>query len=201
MSEDPKLSSAAALRNRDPILAVLQHHLPPAGTLLEVASGTGEHVIHFAAHMPGWTFQPSDLDPIRRASVDAWAQNHPRIRPAIPLDTTSTWPAGPFNAVICANMIHIAPWQATPGLIKGAAHVLTPGGRLITYGPYRRDGRHTADTNAAFDADLRARNPAWGIRDLEAVAEIAADAGFAPPDITDMPANNLCLVFTFSSKA
>jgi SAM-dependent methyltransferase len=193
---DARLSSPSALRNRGPILEVLRQHLPPAGRLLEVASGTGEHVAHFAEHLPGWVFQPSDLDADRRASVDAWAQGTDTIRPAIALDTTASWPEGPFDAVLCSNMIHIAPWAATLGLIAGAGAVLKPGGKLVLYGPYRRGGAHTADSNAAFDADLRSRDPSWGIRDLEAVSALAVAAGFGPPCVVAMPANNFCVVFT-----
>jgi len=192
-----RLSSPAALRNRGPILAVLQAHLPASGVLLEVASGTGEHVIHFAEHLPGWFFQPSDIDPDRRRSIEAWAQGRGNIRPAVALDTTGAWPEGRIDAVLCCNMIHIAPWQAAIGLIEGAARVLRPQGKLMLYGPFRRDGAHTAPSNAAFDADLRHRNPSWGIRDLEAVASLANLAGFTAPEIVTMPANNFCLLFTF----
>jgi len=193
---DPRLSAPSALRNRDPILAVLRRFLPQHGTVLEIASGTGEHVAHFAKAYPSITFQPSELDRGRRASIDAWSHTLANVRPAIALDTTTTWPPGPFDAVVCINMIHIAPWSAAEGLIRSAAVGLRPGGQLLTYGPYRRDGRHTAPSNADFDADLRARNPEWGIRDLEAVAALAAKAGFAPPEVIEMPANNLMLAFT-----
>jgi SAM-dependent methyltransferase len=204
-AHDARMSSPSALRNRGPILEVLRAHLPPSGTLLEVASGTGEHVVHFAGHLPGWKFQPSDLDADRRASVDAWAQGHARIRPAIPLDTTGSWPAGLletglFDAVLCVNMIHIAPWAATIGLVAGAASVLRPGGSLVLYGPFLQDGVATAPGNIAFDADLRARDPSWGIRDLASVRELAITAGFAAPCVIAMPANNLSVVFTFGKS-
>jgi SAM-dependent methyltransferase len=195
LTDATRLSAPSALRNRDAVLAVLHAHLPSIGRALEVASGTGEHVVHFAEGLPGLVFQPSDPDATRRASIDAWAAGRGNIRPAIALDAAGTWPALTVDVVICINMIHIAPWAATEGLINGAAGVLRPGGVLVTYGPYRRGGAHTAPSNADFDADLRARNPEWGVRDLEVVADLAASAGFSAPEIIEMPANNLALVF------
>ena len=195
MSADPRISAPSALRNRGFILEVLRAYLPAEGAVLEIASGTGEHVAHFGAFLPSVTFQPSDPDSARRASIDAWAAALPNVRPALALDSTAGWPEGPFDAVVCINMIHIAPWAACEGLVRNAAVALRPGGVLLTYGPYRRAGEHTAPSNAVFDADLQARHPEWGIRDLEAVAELAAAVGFAAPDIVEMPANNLCLVF------
>jgi SAM-dependent methyltransferase len=196
---DPRLTSAPAQRNRGPILDVLRAHLPPTGRVLEIASGTGEHVLHFATHLPGLDFQPSDIDPARRASIDAYAAGQPNIRPAIALDTTGDWtaglPAAGFSALLCFNMIHIAPWAACEGLMRGAAVLLAPGGQLVLYGPYRIGGAHTADSNVAFDADLRRRDPAWGIRDLEAVSEAAARHGLSGPETVAMPANNFCVLF------
>ncbi len=195
MSGSARQVAPAAARNRDPILAVLRGVLPAAGTVLEVASGTGEHTAHFAAALPGLTFQPSDPDPSRRASIDAWCAGLPNVRKALALDATdSAWP-GSLAAVLCFNMIHIAPWAAAEGLVRGAGAALGQGGLLVLYGPFRRNGAHTAPSNAAFDADLRARNPAWGVRDLEAVAALAAGAGLAPPAVTEMPANNLTVIF------
>jgi SAM-dependent methyltransferase len=197
--EDAKLTSAAALRNRGPILDVLRSILPREGRVLEIASGTGEHVVHFAADFPGLDFQPSDIAPDRRASIDAHARGHANIRPAIALDTTTDWtsglPAGGFAALICVNMIHIAPWAACEGLIAGAARLLAPGGRLVLYGPYLRAGTPTAPGNLEFDADLRRRNPAWGLRDLDAVTQLAHRQNLGGPDIVEMPANNLCVLF------
>ena len=191
---DPRRFAPAASRNRDPILAILRDHLPASGLVLEVASGTGEHVLHFATALPALAFQPSDPSPEARASIDAWAAGRPNIRPALALDATGeAWPAA--DALVCINMIHIAPWAATLGLLRGAGRCLPPGGPLILYGPYRRGGAHTGPGNIAFDADLRARDPAWGIRDLETVAETAAAHGFGPPHIIAMPADNLTLVF------
>jgi SAM-dependent methyltransferase len=197
MSHDRRLYFAAAARNRQPILDVLQEHLPPRGLALEVASGSGEHVVHFAQACPDLVFQPSDPDPAHRASIDAWtaALGLANVRPAIDLDAmAATWPVAAANAVLCSNMIHIAPWAATVGLVRGAGRIVPPGGVLYLYGPYRRGGRHTAPSNAAFDASLRAQHTAWGVRDLEAVADLAAAEGFAAPIVVEMPANNLSLV-------
>ena len=197
MSHDRRLYFAAAARNRQPILDVLQEHLPPRGLALEVASGSGEHVVHFAQACPDLVFQPSDPDPAHRASIDAWtaALGLANVRPAIDLDAMApTWPVAAANAVLCSNMIHIAPWAATVGLVRGAGRIVPPGGVLYLYGPYRRGGRHTAPSNAAFDASLRAQHTAWGVRDLEAVADLAAAEGFAAPIVVEMPANNLSLV-------
>ena len=188
----------AAQRNRQPILDVLKHHLPAEGLVLEIASGTGEHVVHFATAAPHLTFQPSDPDDGARASIDDWVATLrlPNVRPALALDVTSpSWPVDHASAILCSNMIHIAPWEASLGLMAGAGRILPPGGLLFLYGPYRRGGRHTAPSNEAFDLDLRRRNPAWGVRDLEAVADLAAAQGFDPPVITEMPANNLTLAF------
>ena len=194
-----KREAPAAARNRQPILEVLQPRLPEKGLVLEIASGTGEHVVHYAATRPDLAFQPSDPDADSRASVDDWVRTLglTNVRPALEIDVTrSTWPVERANAVLCCNMIHIAPWEAAVGLITGAARLLPPGGLLFTYGPYRRGGRHTAPSNEAFDADLRRRNPAWGVRDLETVIELARGQGFLPPEIVEMPANNLSLLFT-----
>lgn len=193
---DPRRFAPAAARNRDPILAVLRGILPARGLVLEVASGTGEHAIHFAAAMPALTFQPSDPDADARASIDAWAADAPNIRPALALDAAAPdWPITAADAVVCINMIHISPWASTEGLMRGASALLPEGAPLVLYGPYKRGGAHTAPSNAAFDADLRTRNAAWGVRDLEAVAALAAANGFGPPGVTEMPANNLTVVF------
>lgn len=195
---DARRHAPAAARNREPILAVLRRHLPETGLVLEVSSGTGEHAVHFAAALPGLTWQPSDPDPDARASIAAWAAEAglPNLRPPLALDAaTEDWPVARADAVLCINMIHIAPWAAGLGLLRGAARRLPPGGPLILYGPYRRGGRHTAPSNAAFDAGLRAQDPRWGVRNLEAVAEAAAATGFGPPSVEEMPANNLTVVF------
>jgi SAM-dependent methyltransferase len=188
----------ATARNRQPILDVLRQHLPEAGLVLEVASGSGEHVMHFAAALPRLVFQPSDPDGDARASIDDWARETglANVRPAVALDAQSkAWPVEQADAVLCCNMIHIAPWPAATGLIAGAGRLLSRDGLLYLYGPYRRGGRHTAPSNDAFDRDLRRRNPAWGVRDLEEVAAYANENGFGAPEIVEMPANNLSLIF------
>lgn len=193
-----RLSSPAALRNRDPILDVLRLHLPPKGLVVEMASGSGEHVIHFAQHLPGLIFQPSDPDADARASIDAWVEEAglANVKPALDLDVTRRpWPFVNAAAILCINMVHISPWPATEALFAGAARHLVPNGVLYLYGPYKRDGAHTAPSNEAFDQSLRARDPAWGVRDLETVTELAVSAGFTEPEIVPMPANNLSLVF------
>lgn len=191
---DPRQSAPSALRNRGPILEVLRGVLPAQGRVLEVASGTGEHVVHFAAHLPGLVFQPSNRDAAGRASIDAWAAGMANIRPAIDLDVTRAWPDERFDAVLCINMIHIAPWEAGLALLDGAARVLVPGGALVLYGPYRVGGA-MVDSNVAFDADLRARDASWGIRDLETVTAAAEACGFRGPAVSMMPAHNLTVVF------
>jgi SAM-dependent methyltransferase len=195
---DVRLHAPAVERNRDPILAVLRPQLDGVRAVLEIASGSGGHVVHFARALPGIVFHPTDPDAASRASIDAWVAETglANVRPAIALDVTAQpWPAIEAQAVICINMIHISPWEATLGLMRGAASVLKPGGLLFLYGPYRRDGAHTADSNAAFDRSLRERNPAWGIRDLEAVAAAAQAQGFGAPVVVAMPANNLSVIF------
>ncbi len=196
---DARLHAPSAARNRDPILSILRRFLPARGVVLELASGSGEHTIHFAQAFPALAFQPSDPDPQARASIDAWVASTGlrNVRPALALDATAQpWPIAAADAVLCINMIHISPWEAAVGLVSGAAALLPPGGLLYLYGPYRRNGGHTAPSNEAFDRSLRERNPAWGIRDLEAVADLAAAHGFGPPAIEQMPANNLSLIFS-----
>jgi len=196
MSGDLRRHAPAAARNRGPILAVLRDWLPAEGLVLEVASGSGEHAVHFAAALPGLVFQPSDPDPSALASIDAWAAGMANIRPAVRLDAAAAeWAVGAVDAVVCINMIHIAPWAAAEGLVRGAAARLAAGAPLVLYGPYRVGGAHTAPSNAAFDAALRARDPAWGVRELEAVSALAAAEGFGPPELREMPANNLMLRF------
>lgn len=167
--------------------------------MLEIASGSGEHITFFAQSCnPGLMFQPSDPDAAARASIDAWsaALGIKNVRPAIELDATWTdWPVSAADAVLAINMVHISPWAATEGLVRGAARLLPAGGVFYLYGPYRRDGRHTAPSNAAFDDDLRRRNPTWGVRDVDEVAELTKANGFSEPIIEQMPANNLSLVF------
>ena len=191
------LSSPAALRNCERILAVLQPQLPQAGTVLELAAGTGEHAVHFAAACPFLAWQPADLDPIALASIAAWrAQTKlPNLLPPIRLDACdpASWPAA--DGVIAINMIHISPWAATEGLMSGAGRVLPQGGLLFLYGPYIEAGIQTAPSNLAFDASLKSRNPAWGLRHLDQVAALAGRHGLALAERVAMPANNLSLIF------
>ena len=196
---DARRTAPAASRNRDPILEVLRRHLPPRGLVLEIASGSGEHCVHFASALgPDLGFQPSDPDAAARASIDAWvaAAGVNSVRPAIDLDAEAAeWSVTSADAVLCINMIHISPWTATVGLMRGASRILAVGGIVYLYGPFRREARHTAPSNAQFDGSLRATNPAWGVRDLEAVAEVAIASGFGPPVVEEMPANNLSVIF------
>lgn len=197
-SNRANLHSAPAERNSGAILEVLERVLPDRGKVLEIASGTGQHVVRFARALPGLNWQPSDIDPELRASVDLRvAEAHlSNVDASLDLDVTRMpWPIRAAHAVVCINMIHIAPWRATDALFRGAREVLPTRGVLVTYGPYIRAGRHTAPSNAAFDADLRARNPAWGLRDIDAVTEIARQCAFALEEIVAMPANNFVLVF------
>ena len=181
---DARLQSPSAARNRGAILEALRPLLPEAGLVLEVASGTGEHVAHFARAFPALQWQPSDPDARCRASIDAWGAGLANLLPALDLDVCAAdWPVVRADAVLCFNMIHIAPWAATQGLIAGASRVLAAGGLLALYGPFRHAGQELAAGNAAFDAELRVRDPAWGLRVIEDVAAIAAMAGFGPADV------------------
>ncbi len=185
-------------RNKAPILDVLARVLPESGTVLEIASGTGQHVVHFAAALPTLQWQPSDPEAAHLESIAARAHaaTLPNIRPPLRLDVRERpWPVSDVAAIVCINMIHIAPWDATLALMDEAGRILGAGGVLYLYGPYLRAGVPTAPGNAAFDADLRRRDPAWGVRSLEAVAEQAAQQGLALQDVVDMPANNLSVVF------
>jgi hypothetical protein len=195
---DPRQYAPATLRNRDFILGVLRDVLPTKGVILEIASGSGEHVVHFARNFPNLVFQPSDREPDALQSVAAWvkATRVTNVRAPLVLDVSqSPWPTATADGIICINMIHISPWEATLGLIKGAAAILPPASPFYLYGPYLRQGIAKASSNQAFDRSLRDRNPTWGLRDLEAVAAMAQSNGFSPPVITEMPANNLSVVF------
>ena len=191
--DDGRWFSASAERNKGPIIAVLERTLPRTGLVLEIASGTGQHVVHFAKALPDLTWQPSDADAAFRKSVQLWITREKlgNVRAPVDLDVSRfPWPITHASAVVCINMIHVAPWTATEALLTGAKDVLNGGGVLFLYGPYRRYGRHTAPSNEAFDAQLRANDPVWGLRDLEAVVELAAAAGFELAEIVDMPTNN-----------
>jgi SAM-dependent methyltransferase len=195
--DDGRWFTASAERNKGPILALLKRTLPRSGLVLEIGSGTGQHIAHFAQALPEVTWQPSDLDAAFRESIRLWIgwENLANVRPPIELDVGRfPWPVTHADAVLCINMIHVARWAATEALLTGAKDVLTRGGVLFLYGPYRRFGRHTAASNEAFDAQLRTNDPAWGLRDLEAVVELAGRAGFELAGVVDMPANNLSVV-------
>ncbi|MEO8037723.1 MAG: DUF938 domain-containing protein [Betaproteobacteria bacterium] len=196
---DARRFAPATERNRGPILEVLRSALPESGSVLEIASGTGEHVVWFARSLPGLAFQPSDPDPGNRASIVAWVRHCGVTNVEAPLDIDAAgerWPvAGGFDAILCINMIHISPWAATLGLMRNSAAALSPGGLLCLYGPFRRDGAHTAPSNEAFDESLRERDPAWGVRDLATVTEAAASSGLMPDGVVTMPANNLSVMF------
>ena len=195
---DDRQYAPATLRNRDFILDVLRDVLPTTGVILEIASGSGEHIVHFARNLPDLVFQPSDPDPDARLSVAAWAsaEGVANVHAPLALDVSEpVWPIASADGVICINMVHISPWEATLGLMRGAAAILPPGAPLYLYGPYIREGIATAPSNQAFDRSLRDRNPNWGLRDLEVVAATAHSAEFSAPVITEMPANNLSVVF------
>lgn len=199
ISHDARMSAPSTARNRIPIFNVLHPRLPADGMVLEIASGAGEHITGLAKQSaPSLVFQPTDPDSDARRSVDAWTRELglTNVRPAIDLDaSTSDWPIKHADVVFCINMIHISPWSATEGLFRGAAKIVPTGGVLFTYGPYRRGGAHTSAGNQSFDADLRSRNPEWGIRDLEEITELATQSGFKEPEVVEMPANNLSLIF------
>ena len=201
MSADLPFSPASE-RNREPILAALRPLLGDSGLALEIASGTGQHVAHFAAALPGWRWQPSDVSDALFGAIAARTQTLANVAKPRRLDVLdAAWPSdgtpfdAPFDLMLCANMLHIAPWACTPGLMRGAAHHLKPGGWLLTYGPYLEDDVPTAPSNLAFDADLRARDPNWGIRTRDAVNAEARAAGLTPVHRVAMPANNLLLAF------
>jgi hypothetical protein len=195
---DSRRNAPATERNRDPILAVLRTVLPTSGTVLEVASGTGEHIVHFAAALPALSWQPSDPDAQSRASIDAWVAHArlPNVAAAIDLDAASdNWPAARTDAILCINMVHISPWGSAEGLLAGAEKLLAPGAPLFLYGPFLRSDVPTAPSNLAFDHSLKARDPRWGLRDLDAVVARAASYRLARERVVEMPANNLSVVF------
>ncbi len=193
------LTYDAPERNKGPLLEVLQRVLPTTGHVLEIASGTGQHVIHFAAALPDLEWQPSDYEAQHREAIAERiaASALPNVAPPLELDVTRRpWPSlGHLDAILCINMIHISPWAAGIALIEEAGRLLQRNGLLILYGPYRRHGAHTAPSNEAFDASLRARHADWGVRDLEAVQALAEANGFVQSEIVAMPANNLSVVF------
>jgi hypothetical protein len=192
-------ASPSSARNRDPLLAVLRRWLPASGTVLEVASGLGEHAAWFAEALPGVTWQPTDRSEEALAILSARrdAAGLANLAPPLLLDAAKPdhWPLDRADAVVCINMVHISPWAATQGLMAGAARVLPAGAPLCLYGPYIEADVETAPSNLAFDADLRRRDPAWGLRDLETVKSLAAEHDLTLAERIAMPANNLCLLF------
>jgi SAM-dependent methyltransferase len=195
-------TSAAAERNKDPILTVLETVLPEKGSVLEIASGTGQHVCFFAGELPGIRWQPTEPDETSREAITIRirAAGLANVEPPIALDVLDPlWPlAGTFDAVLCINMIHISPWSTTPALCRGAARVLATQGKLVLYGPYLENGT-AVQSNLDFDASLKRRNPDWGLRDLDEVTRVASTHGLQRQQVLRMPANNLIVVFAKSS--
>lgn len=192
-----KRHAPATERNREPLAAVLRDVLPARGTVLEIASGTGEHAAYFSRLFPELTWQPSDADYEALNSIEAWGADSdaPNLRPPVVLDAAGTWPVDAADAILCVNMVHISPWVATEGLMRGAGRILPSGAPLILYGPYRRSGVATAPSNEAFDQSLKARNPDWGLRALEDVTAEAEANGLRLERVVEMPANNLTVVY------
>lgn len=190
-----KQTYPSAERNKEPILEVLRRVLPARATVLEVASGTGQHAAFFASEMPGITWQPSEAEPELLPSIEAWTEGCPNVLPPRQLDVTDEpWPVASADAVVAINMVHISPWTTTEALFRGARRILPRGGLIVLYGPYRVGGAHTAPSNEAFHRDLQARNPEWGVRDVDDVRALGASLGFRLEETVQMPANNLTLV-------
>lgn len=195
--ESARRSAPAALRNREPIAEVLGEWLPTSGTVLEIASGTGEHAAFFAERFPALEWQPSDVHPDALASIAAWhgVSNLPNLRPPIAVDASaSTWPTDQADAVLSINMVHISPWESALGLLDGAARLLPSGAPLILYGPWLTEDGPAAPSNLAFDADLKRRDPSWGLRLVGEFADAAGERGFDLLETREMPANNLMLL-------
>lgn len=199
-----KKNAPATQRNKEPIIKVLKECLPDHGTILEVASGTGQHTIYFIEHLPNHYWQPSDPDEANRKSISAWWWDVQlnNILPPLDLNTQDEhWSVEkidlplPVSSIVCINMIHIAPWEATIGLMQGAARILPKEGILYLYGPYKVDGKHTAPSNELFDISLRSQNSKWGIRNLTTVTDLAQKNGLEFVKTVDMPANNLSVIF------
>lgn len=190
-----KQHAPATQRNREPIREVLARVLPATGTVLEIASGSGEHAIAFASAFPALRWQPSDPDPVARSSIAAWRVETglPNLAEPLALDVCAPWPIDAADAIVCINMVHISPWESALALFAGAAKLLAPGAPLYLYGPYKFGGAFTAPSNEDFDRSLRSRDPRWGVRDVADLAK-AAD-GFALVETVAMPANNHSLVF------
>jgi hypothetical protein len=195
---DEKRHAPATARNREPILRVLERVLPASGLVLEVASGSGEHAVHFARALPALQWQPTDPSPEALCSIAAWiaAEGPANLLAPLALDAAGgDWPIERADGIVCINMIHISPWAATEGLMRGAGKILAGGAPLYLYGPFRRPDRPLEPSNEAFDSDLRRRDPRWGLRALDEVIACAAAQGLADPEVIEMPANNLSVIF------
>jgi hypothetical protein len=198
IESDPKRTAPHVARNAAPIAQVLRDVLPARGLVLEIASGSGEHILHFAREFPKLLWQPSDPEPAALRSIEAWRTEAGlfNLLPAVSIDArAASWPVPQADALLAINMVHISPWAATEGLMRGAGRLLMPGAPLYLYGAYRQEEIETAPSNEAFDESLRARNPDWGLRDVGAVADEAEKNGLLLESVTPMPANNLSLVF------
>ncbi len=192
----------AAERNREPILEVLRRVLPASGTVLEIASGTGQHAVFFSERLPQLRWQPSDPAADALRSIRAWVSEEARENLLAPIDLdvrSKPWPVARADAMLCINMIHVSPWEASEALFEGAQRLLSADAPLVTYGPYRVHGEHTAPSNAAFDQSLRSRNPRWGVRDIDELSELATRTGFTLEESVLMPANNMTLVWRRAS--
>ena len=192
---DSRLYFPATEGNRHVIWEVLRAELRPPAQILEIASGSGQHCAHFAALEPAFCWIPSDVDELHRDSIAAWCEDQANVAPPLALDACGAWPQLQVHAVVAINLIHIAPWEATLGLFRGAASVLVTGGFVYLYGAFQRNGGHTAPSNEAFHRSLRAQNPSWGVRHLEEVEAEALKHGFSPAKVVDMPVNNLSVLF------
>lgn len=201
-AEEGRLDAPAFHRNAEPLWQALSPRLPSEGPLLEIGSGTGQHAALYAQRVPHLSWYPSDIYDTHLASIAAWrdAVAAPNLQPPQRIDLTDadwTWsPGGPLAAMVCVNVLHISPWRVSENLFAGAGRFLRTGGRLFVYGPFMRDGAHTAPSNAVFDASLRAQNSEWGVRDIRDLDQLAAEYGLTPAEIIEMPANNFVLVFT-----
>ena len=199
--EGGRRSAPTTQRNREPIATVLRDWLPPTGLVLEIASGTGEHAVHFAREFPQLEWQPSDVEPLALSSIEAWRADSglPNLREPVVLDAaSSTWPIARADALLSINMVHISPWESALGLLDGAARLLPTGSPLILYGPWLTDEVETAPSNLAFDSDLKRRDPRWGLRRVEDFAAQAGVRGLKLADQRAMPANNRMLLFSRS---
>lgn len=198
MSVDQRQFAPATARNREFILPILQRVLPANGTVLEIGSGTGEHAVYFAQQLPNLNWQPSEMNADALPSIEAWVAHSAatNIAPPVVLDVNAAqWPIPRADALVCINVIHYSPWSTTQALFAGAANLLPAGGVIYCYGAYKRNGRHTAPSNEAFDAWLKDRDPSFGVRDLEAIEEIAVALGFRLDEVIAMPSNNFSLIF------